>query len=79
MRRILALALAADIALGQPAEALPHAVEAVAIYREAAQLNPGRFNLHLAAALDTLARILSMLDRTAEAAAVRAEATVLRK
>jgi hypothetical protein len=50
----------------------------VRIYREAVQRNPGRFDLHLAASLETLARTLAMLDRADEAATAEAEATALR-
>jgi hypothetical protein len=64
---------------GHPAQALSHAEQAVAIYREAARPNPGRFNFHPAVALEILARALAMLDRAADATAARAEATVLRK
>jgi hypothetical protein len=45
--------LATDLgATAHPAQALPHAEQAVAIYREAARPNPGRFNLHLAVTLE---------------------------
>ena len=64
--------------MGQADTALPFAQEAVAIYQQAARQNPGRFRPFLAASLENLARSLTLLDRTAEAAAARTQAAGLR-
>jgi tetratricopeptide (TPR) repeat protein len=54
-------------ALGRPADALPPAEEAVAIYRDLAAADPDRYRPHLANALTNLGARFSGIGRAAEA------------
>jgi hypothetical protein len=60
--------------MGRHTDALHAELEAVAIRREMAQTDPGRYGLDLAQALTSLAGTLSALDRDSEAEQVHAEA-----
>jgi hypothetical protein len=59
--------------LGRPADALPAEQEAVAICRELAQADPGRYRPELARSLTKLCAIFSALGRHFEAEQVRNE------
>ena len=61
---------------GRPAEALPMAEEAVAIYRELAATNPGRYRPNLAESLGDLGGCRVMLGR-ADAVPVLEEAVAI--
>ena len=58
---------ASSFALGRPADALPVTEEAIAVYRELAQADPGRYRPDITQALDDLAANLTELDRDSEA------------
>ena len=64
--------------LGRREEALAAIEEAVAIYRQLAGARPAAFLADLTTSLYNLANILSLLNRDAEASAVRHEADAAR-
>ncbi len=65
--------------LGRPAEALPVAEQAVAIYRELAAVNPDRYRPDLAASLSNLGVTFSELGRPADALPAEQEAVAIRR
>ena len=65
--------------LGRPAEALPVAQEAAAMYRELAAADPDRYRLYLAEALSDLGIRFWELNRPAEALPVTQEAVDIRR
>ncbi len=65
--------------LGRHDDALAAATEAVAISRNLAGARPGAFRPHLAAALNNLGNVLSMLNRHADALTATAEAVAIRR
>ena len=64
--------------LGRPADALPRTQEAVTTCRELAAASPDRYRPDLARSLTNLAELLVTLERKADAAAARIEATKFR-
>jgi hypothetical protein len=64
--------------LGRREEALAAIEEAVAIYRQLAGARPAAFLADLTTSLYNLANILSLLNRGAEASAIRNEADAAR-
>jgi hypothetical protein len=63
--------------LGRLAEALSASEEAVAMYRELAEVNPGRYRPDLAWSLGVLADSLDLLGRGGDASVARSEAAAL--
>ena len=66
-------------ALGRPADALPPTLEAVAIRRELAQVNPDRYRPDLAFSLNNLGGRFSELGRPADALPPTLEAVAIRR